>query len=195
MGIFKTIINYFYVPRMKLNKHLKMGIVLTNTENVKPLKSVYEIEYEQKSGVKTTLSQYKGKKILIVNTASECGYTPQYAQLQEMHMQMNDKLQILAFPSNDFGAQEPGSDDEIANFCKANYGVTFPVLKKITIIGENKDPLYEWLSKKKLNGWNEQLPQWNFCKYLIDEEGNLAAFFSQHIEPESEDILTKVLPA
>lgn len=195
MGIIKNIINFFYVPRMKLNKHLKMGKVLTNKENVKALKSIFEIEYELKNGEKTTLNQYKGKKILIVNTASECGYTPQYAQLQEMHEQMNDHLQILAFPSNDFGAQEPGSDDEITDFCRVNYGVTFPVLKKTEVSGENKSTLYHWLSNKNMNGWNEQAPEWNFCKYLIEEEGNLMAFFSQHVEPANEEILTKVLPA
>lgn len=195
MGIIKNIINYFYVPRMKLNKHLKMGIVLTNIQNVKSLSSIFEIEYEQKYGIKTTLEEYKGKKILIVNTASECGYTPQYAQLQKMHEQMNDKLQIIAFPSNDFGAQEPGSDNEITNFCKTNYGVTFPVFKKIKVMGENKSPLYNWLCNKNLNGWNEQAPEWNFCKYLIDEEGKLMAFYSQHIEPSSDEILRKVLPA
>lgn len=182
------------MPRMKLNKHLKMGRVLINSQNVKPLKNVFEIEYLKKDGVKTTLNQYKGKKILIVNTASECGYTPQYTQLQEMHEQMNDKLQILAFPSNNFGQQEPGSDDEIINFCSVKYGVTFPVLKKTDVVGENKSPLYDWLSNKNLNGWNEQGPEWNFCKYLLNEGGELIAFYSHHIEPASEEILTKLLP-
>lgn len=195
MGIVKNIINYFYIPRMKLNKHLNMGKILLNLNTTKPFKSIYDVEIEQKDGTKTTLRQYQGKKILIVNTASECGYTPQYTQLQEMHEKMNKSLQILAFPCNNFGGQEPGTDLEIEKFCIANYGVSFAVLKKTNVIGDSTAPIYKWLTDKNLNGWNSQPPEWNFCKYLIDENGNLIAFYSQHIEPLSQEILQRVTNA
>lgn len=192
MGIIKNIINFFYMPRMKIGKHFNMGLILTNQNSTKAITSIYNIDFDVSNGRKSTLNIYRGKKILIVNTASKCGYTPQYRQLQEMHEQMHEKIQIIAFPCNNFGTQEPGNDDEILNFCTANYGVTFPLFKKINVIGNEAAPIYKWLTDKNLNGWNEQAPEWNFCKYLIDEEGNLIAFYSQHVEPASNEILTKI---
>lgn len=135
------------------------------------------------------LSDFKGKKMLLVNTASECRYTDQYQALQELHSKHGDKIAVLGFPSNQFGGQEPGSNDEIATFCETNYGVSFPLFEKIMVSGDEKHPLYDWLTDEDLNGWNSQEPNWNFCKYLVDEEGNLKKFFEASISPLSDEII------
>jgi len=124
-------------------------------------------------GREIDFSVYKGKKLLVLNTASACGLTPQYKSLQELYEQYKDSgLEILAFPSNDFAGQEPGSDAEIAGFCEMNYGVTFPVFSKRAVLGGDRDPIFAWLSEKELNGVESVAPQWNFHKYLVDENGN-----------------------
>lgn len=151
--------------------------------------TIYNIKLVTIDGKETTLAQYKGKKILIVNTASECGYTPQYADLQKLHEQYGAKLVVLGFPSNDFGAQEPGKEEEIGAFCQKNYGVTFQLFSKVITTGENQHPLYKWLSSKELNGWNDTSPNWNFCKYLISEEGKLLKFFPSKVKPLDEEII------
>jgi glutathione peroxidase len=135
------------------------------------------------------LSKYKGKKVLIVNTASQCGYTPQYKELQELYEKYGDKLVILGFPANNFGSQEPGSNEEIEKFCKENYSVTFPMFQKISVLGDDMHPLYKWLTNKELNGWNDQQPKWNFNKYLIDEEGNLLKYYSSAVKPMDKEII------
>ncbi len=149
--------------------------------------SIYDFELPLLDGKKVKLSAYKGKKILIVNTASECGYTPQYESLEALSKKY-DQLVVLGFPANNFGGQEPGTDVEIGAFCKENYGVTFPMFSKISVKGDDMAPLYQWLTQKDKNGWNEDAPNWNFCKYLIDEEGNLMAFYASAIEPLGEEI-------
>ncbi len=120
--------------------------------------------------------------MLIVNLASLCGFTPQYEELQKLYEQA-ENLVILGFPANNFGTQEPGSDEEISNFCKVNYGVTFPLFKKDDVKGNEKQPVYQWLSDKNKNGWNDIEPKWNFYKYLIDEKGNLDKVFSSSVSP------------
>ena len=136
------------------------------------------------------MESYKGKKILIVNVASKCGYTPQYEGLQKLYMQYKDKVEILGFPSNDFLWQEPGKNSDIKSFCTTKYGVTFPMFEKVKVKkGKNQDPLYTWLSHLELNGINNQAPSWNFCKYLINEKGELENFYSSSIKPLSEEIL------
>ena len=155
--------------------------------------SVYDFTMTSIDGQEIPLSEYKGKKILIVNTASECGYTPQYEGLQELHEAHGDKVAILGFPANNFGGQEPGSDAEIQNFCKVNYGVTFQMFSKISVKGDDMHPLYVWLSDKSKNGWNEDAPGWNFCKYLIDEDGNLVKFYGSGIEPMSSEIVNEII--
>lgn len=150
--------------------------------------SIYDFELPLLDGQLVNFSSYKGKKILIVNTASECGYTPQYEGLQVLHNTYGDKISVIAFPANNFGGQEPGSNAEIGSFCKENYGVTFQVFSKISVKGEDMAPIYQWLTQKSKNGWNEDAPDWNFCKYLIDEKGNLQAFYGSAIKPLSEEI-------
>ncbi|WP_277486585.1 glutathione peroxidase [Catalinimonas alkaloidigena] len=156
--------------------------------------SFYDFSLNSIEGKAVNFSQFKGKKVLLVNVASKCGYTPQYKGLQELNEKYGDKVVILGFPANNFGGQEPGSNEEIATFCEANYGVTFPMFEKISVKGIDKHPLYRWLSDSSLNGWNDQEPSWNFCKYLVDEEGRLIKFFPSSVEPMSEE-LTKAIDA
>ena len=123
-------------------------------------------------GKTINFADYKGKRILIVNVASKCGYTSQYAQLQELYEEMNGKLVVVGFPCNDFGGQEPGEAAEIQKFCQTTYGVTFPITEKVTI-KKDTHPIYTWLTRKAENGVMDGLVSWNFCKFLIDENGQL----------------------
>lgn len=150
--------------------------------------SFYSFKMKTIEGKEFDFATLKGKKVLIVNTASECGYTPQYKDLQKLHEAYGNKLVILGFPSNEFGGQEPGSNQEIASFCEKNYGVTFQMFAKIVVKGTDKHPLYQWLTDKSQNGWNSQEPSWNFNKYLIDEKGQLLKYFSSGVKPMSEEI-------
>lgn len=145
--------------------------------------SIFEIPLKDIQGRDVTLSGFRGKRILIVNTASECGYTPQYEALQKLHESYGDRVAVLGFPSNDFGGQEPGSEQEIKNFCQTRFHVTFPLFSKVVTNGAGIHPLYTWLTDPVLNGWNAERPSWNFCKYLVDEEGNLLHFFSSAVDP------------
>lgn len=143
-------------------------------------------------GKEIDYSQFKGKWVLIVNVASECGYTPQYKELQSLYETYKDKIIILGFPANNFGGQEPGTNEEIKKFCTSEYNVTFPMFEKISVLGDEMHPLYKWLTNKDLNGWNDQLPKWNFNKYLLDENGNLIKYYSSAVKPMSDDIVTMI---
>jgi len=184
MGIINKLINATYNSRMRLSKITGMGISSnTNEKNIKPPKDFYSLKATNKKEETVSFEQFRGKKVLIVNLASQCGFTPQYSQLEELHQLHKGNLVILGFPSNDFGAQEPGSDDEIENFCKVNFGVTFPIFKKDHIKGDGKQPVYDWLTNAEKNGWNDNEPGWNFNKFLIDESGNLQQVFSASVSP------------
>ena len=137
-------------------------------------------------------SKYKGKKILIVNTASKCGYTPQYTELQQLSDKYKDKLVIVGFPANNFGGQEPGSDEEIDQFCKSRFGVKFPLASKISVKGDDTAPLYKWLTSKAENGVLDAEIKWNFNKFLLDENGKMIAYFDSKVLPDSEEILKYV---
>ena len=137
------------------------------------------------NGNTITFEQFKGKYILIVNTASKCGFSYQYGQLQKLYETYKDKLVICAFPANNFLWQEPLSNEEIKMFCDNNYDITFPVFEKISVKGNNKHPIYKWLSNKELNGQIDKEPSWNFFKYLIDSEGKLMYYFDSSVEPLS----------
>ncbi|HEV7347029.1 glutathione peroxidase [Telluribacter sp.] len=128
-------------------------------------------------------SKYKGKKVVLINVASECGFTPQYADWQAFHEKYGKNIVVLGFPANNFGGQEPGSEQEIATFCQKNYGVTFQLFDKISVAGSDQHPLYKWLSTKSLNGWNDKAPSWNFCKYVVNEKGQLTHFFASAVKP------------
>ena len=155
-------------------------------------KSVYDFEFKTLMGEDIALSDFKGRKMLLVNVASECGFTPQYKELQELYDKYGDKVVVLGFPANDFGGQEPGSHEEIAAFCERNYGVKFPVFQKIAVTGADAHPLYQYLSSKALYGVTDEKPTWNFCKYLIDEKGQVMAFFPSKVSPLSEEIVSAI---
>jgi glutathione peroxidase len=151
--------------------------------------SFYDLSSVSLEGNSINFSDFKGKKVLIVNVASKCGFTPQYAGLQELHEKYGDKLQIIGFPANNFMRQEPGSNEDIAEFCEQNYGVSFLMSEKASVKGRDMHPVYQWLTQRNQNGWNRKSPSWNFFKYLVDEQGELIAVFNSRTEPTSEEIV------
>ena len=151
----------------------------------------YKLSAKDINGDSLDFSELKGKKIMIVNTASECGLTPQYEQLQELHENYGgDKFMIIGFPSNDFGAQEPGAEKEIETFCSVNYGVTFKMMSKVSVKGDSIHDVYKWLTQKEENTVSDYEVTWNFHKFLIDEEGNLVRDVAPDVLPINESILT-----
>jgi glutathione peroxidase len=152
-------------------------------------KSFYDFKIKDIDGKDFDLSSLKGKKVLVVNTASKCGYTPQYQQLQEIYKKYGgDKFTIIGFPANNFMKQEPGTNQEIAEFCEKNYGVTFPMMSKISVKGDDMHPLYKWLTSKSENGVMDSEVGWNFQKYLIDENGHLVDMIPTKVKPDDERI-------
>ncbi|NJM25561.1 MAG: glutathione peroxidase [Bacteroidia bacterium] len=151
-----------------------------------PVSSIYDFKMNAIDGQEIDFSQYKGKNLLIVNVASRCGYTPQYADLEKLHESFGDKVVILGFPANNFGAQEPGSNDEIASFCQKNYGVKFQMFEKISVKGEDQAPLYRYLKEK-----TGQEPTWNFCKYLVKADGTVK-FFPSKVNPMDNAIVDEL---
>ncbi len=157
-------------------------------DNIMTEKSFFDLKAVDMDGNTVSMDQYKGKKVVVVNLASKCGYTPQYEDLQRLYTENKNKMVILGFPCNDFGGQEPGSNEEIAQFCSVNYGVEFPLFDKITLKDGEKPEVYQWLTDKSKNGWNSDSPNWNFCKYVINEEGELTHFFQSKIKPLGEEM-------
>ena len=156
-------------------------------------KSIYDFKVDGLDGSgQIDFAKYKGKKILIVNTASKCGYTPQYEGLEKLYKQYKDNLVIIGFPANNFLFQEPGSNEDIKSFCQKNYGVTFPMAAKISVKGKNMHPLYVWLTQKKYNNFSDNSVKWNFQKYLIDEKGQLIAVYGSSTDPLSDEITSKL---
>jgi len=151
-------------------------------------KSIYDFKVAALDGGTIDFAQYKGKKILIVNTASMCGYTPQYKALESVYKKYKGNLVIVGFPANNFGGQEPGSNSEIAGFCKKNYGVSFPMAAKISVKGDDIAPIYQWLTLKENNTVGDYPIKWNFQKFLIDETGHLQAVFPSNITPDSKEV-------
>ena len=184
MGIIRKIINKLYGFRMKISKLTGMGIAISsNNTKINAPESFYSLNAKATNGQIVNFEKFHGKKILVVNLASQCGFTPQYNQLEELFQLYKNNITVLGFPSNDFGGQEPGTDEEIEQFCKVNFGVTFPLFQKDHVKGVGKQPVYQWLCDAKKNGWNNEEPSWNFCKYLIDEKGNLDKMFSSSVSP------------
>lgn len=175
MGIFSLITSYF-------------GYGSANLDHISAIDtghSIYDIKIKTLDNDKVIhLSDYKGKYLVVVNTASECGYTPQYKDLQEFYMRNKDSVVVLGCPSNQFGAQEPGSEAEIAGFCKKNYDVTFPLTEKIVVKDSSaQHPLYQWLTKKEKNGVGDFTVKWNFNKFVIDPQGKLIRYFGSKVKP------------
>lgn len=146
-------------------------------------KSIYDFKMKSLDGKEIDFSQYRGKNLLLVNVASECGFTPQYADLQKLHEQYGNKVLVLGFPANNFGGQEPGTNLEIAQFCKKNYGVEFQMFEKISVKGEDQHPLYRWLKEK-----TGQEPSWNFCKFLVKPDGTVK-FYPSKVKPLDAEIV------
>ncbi len=155
--------------------------------------SVYDFTVKSIDGKDVKLSQYKGKKLLIVNTASECGYTPQYKELEELYKKHGDKVTVLGFPANNFGGQEPGTEAQIATFCEKNYGVTFPLFSKVSVKGIDTAPLFKFLADRTRNGTVSDAPNWNFCKYLVDEKGYVVKFYPSKVTPLSPELLADIM--
>ena len=149
--------------------------------------SIYDFKMKSLEGKEIDFAQFKGKNLLIVNTASKCGYTPQFKDLEKLHEDFGNKVVVLGFPANNFLWQEPGSNEEIAEFCRANYGIKFMMFEKISVKGKDKAPLYKWLEEK-----TGESPSWNFCKYVIDRTGKVIAFYPAKVNPLDKKIIDNI---
>lgn len=186
MNVRQRILSWFYPVLLRFQKKSSRGGMWSNEKGVQGITLFYTLQAQQSNGSPVDFMGFKGKKVLIVNTASNCGYTRQYQSLQKLYEYRKDDLVVLAFPSNDFKEQEKGTDAEVQAFCEINYGVNFPIMKKSSVIkGQDQNVVFQWLSQQSQNGWNDRDPIWNFTKYLIDEQGKLMSVFGPAIDPES----------
>jgi glutathione peroxidase len=156
------------------------------------ISSIYDFKVTSLDGGTIDFSKFKGKKILIVNTASECGNTPQYAELEELYKKHGESLVIVGFPANNFGGQEPGSNSEIKSFCQKNYGVTFPMAEKVSVKGDDIHPLFKYLVKEAEKMGETDPVKWNFTKFLIDENGKLVKVFHNKVLPMSDEVVSAI---
>lgn len=168
---------------------MKLAFIALLLSSLITASSIYEFKVEGLEGGSIDFSQFKGKKIMIVNTASKCGNTPQYAELEELYEKYRDKLVIIGFPANNFGQQEPGSNDEIKEFCTKNYGVTFPMASKVSVKGDDIAPIYKYLTDEAKKLGFEDPVKWNFTKFLLDENGKLITVIHNKVKPMSEEVL------
>jgi glutathione peroxidase len=160
------------------------GKLSRNKDTQEKKQSIYDFVLKSLDGKQIHFDEFKGKKLLIVNTASKCGKTPQYAELQKLHEQYGDQVTVLGFPANNFLWQEPGSNEAIAEFCERNYGVTFQMFEKVSVRGGDKHPLYQWLEAK-----TGEVPDWNFAKFVVSEDGTKVTFFKSGVKPLDPQIL------
>jgi glutathione peroxidase len=172
-------------------KKILVSILTATAMMTHAQQSIHEFSFKAIDGTEKSFADYKGKKILIVNVASECGYTPQYAGLQDLHEMRWEKLAIVAFPANNFGGQEPGDDKDIASFCAKNFGVTFQMAAKVSVKGRDIDPLFEWLNAQENPDFTGDI-KWNFEKYLLDENGILIHRYRSAVEPDDEALLKAI---
>jgi len=186
----QKVLRNLYPLLRKMGKNGKNGTQLRNENMVIPPSSFYELLVVLNSGKTIEFSELKGRKTVLVNTASNCGYTGQYAELQLLHEQFGESIRIIAFPANDFAGQEKSNDADIARFCQVNYGVTFPVAKKgVVVKNAGQQPVFKWLTDRNLNGWNDHEPDWNFGKYIINENGILTHYYGPSVSPLEKDFL------
>jgi len=163
---------------------------MTNLANAQSIKSLYDFKTTTLDGQPFDFSSLKGKKVLVVNTASKCGHTPQYAQLEELYKKYGgETFTIIGFPANNFLSQEPGTNSEIREFCTKNYGVTFPMMSKISVKGKDQDPIYKWLTSKEENGVMDAPVKWNFQKFMIDEKGHIVGMVEPGTSPMTDKIV------
>jgi glutathione peroxidase len=170
-------------------KTLTLIVAIMLTQIISAQKNIYEFSFTDIEGNKVEFSKFEGKKILIVNTASECGFTPQYKELQAVHEKFGDKVIIIGFPANNFGKQEPGTEKEISSFCEKNYGVTFLMAGKVSVKGDEIEPLFKWLTTQANDYFTGDI-KWNFEKILIDEKGHVSARFRSATKPDSKKIIS-----
>jgi len=193
MTIRQRVLKAIYPAWMWYTKLKGRNVTKLSNDKIQPSVSFYSLKTIANNGSEVDLAQYKGKKILLVNTASDCGYTDQYDDLQKLFEQNKDKLVVLGFPANDFKHQEKGTDEEIAQFCKLNYGVTFPLMKKSVVIkNSEQNQVFKWLTDSTQNGWNTKPPSWNFAKYLVNENGILTNYFGSSVSPLSDEVLNAI---
>lgn len=183
-------VSLFFIPLILLVvacSQKEAGQQQAGVQDQTAMSDFYDFKLEALDGEEIDFSRYKGKHVLLVNVASECGYTPQYGDLQRLHEEMGDEVVVLGFPANNFGGQEPGSNEEIASFCQKNYGVDFQMFSKISVKGEDQHPLYSWLREK-----TGQEPSWNFSKYLLNEKGEIEGYFPSDVLPLDPQIVAKI---
>jgi len=174
---------------MKTNRlNIVIFLMLTSAAGFAQSSGFYDFKVKTLEGKDFDFASLKGKKVMVVNTASKCGFTPQYKELEEVYVRNQDNLVIIGFPANNFASQEPGTAADIRKFCTENYGVTFPMMEKISVKGDDMAPLYKWLTSKAKNGVMDSEVKWNFQKYLIDEKGNLVDVIYSKEKPDSEKI-------
>lgn len=194
MTLKQTILKKLYPLVMLLSKSSGGKARILNNKNGKsPKESFYDLKTTKNNNETIDFMEFKGKKVLLVNTASNCGYTGQYKELQQLQEEYKAKVTIVGFPANDFHEQEKSNDSEIAQFCQVNFGVTFPLSKKSSVVkGREQNPVYQWLTNSEKNGWNTHQPDWNFSKYLIDEKGNLTHYFGPAVSPLSNEMVNAI---
>ncbi|MCC2548592.1 glutathione peroxidase [Hymenobacter sp. BT175] len=194
MASFKQkILKALYPLIMRLSKSGQKGKVLAPPAPTAPPVSFYELAGQLPTGQPLPFAQFKGRPVLLVNTASNCGYTNQYAELQQLAEQFAGELVVLGFPANDFAEQEQDDDRAINQFCQVNFGVSFPLLKKSVVVKQAaQNPVYQWLTQARQNGWNEQAPDWNFSKYLVGADGRLLNYFGPAVSPLSEAVTSRI---
>ena len=188
----QAILKMIYPIFVSINRLLKKNMEVSKSD-IRASTSFYDLKMKQNNGQLLDFQTFRNKKVLLVNTASACGYTPQYDALQKIYEENKNDLYVLAFPANDFGEQERGDDHAIEQFCKVNFGVTFPLMAKSTVVkSDGQNDVFKWLTDKEKNGWNDKAPAWNFCKYVVNESGNLTHIFGASIEPTDEQILDAI---
>jgi glutathione peroxidase len=193
MSYRQSVMKTLYPAIMWSSKASGRKQIQTNSNNAVPIVSFYDLSVKDINGNDFKFSALKGKKVLIVNTASDCGFTAQYEALERLSHQFGDKLVIVGFPSNDFKEQESSDNASIVSFCKKNYGVTFPLMEKSIVIKQNRqNEVHKWLSDMTINGWCHQEPAWNFCKYLVNEHGVLTHYFPMTVDPLAPEVIAAI---
>lgn len=191
-SIRQKILKYLYPFIVKNAKSGNKGTILKNNSNILPIQSIFNKKISLNNGKEIEVSSFEGKKIIIVNTASNCGFTAQYADLQALFEKHSDKVVVIGFPSNDF-KQEVSDDKEISSFCQVNYGVNFPLAKQGVVVSDNEQQsVFKWITHKSENGWCEHQPDWNFSKYIVNESGVLTHYFGPAISPLEKDFLEAI---
>ncbi|GAC1569455.1 MAG: glutathione peroxidase [Chitinophagaceae bacterium] len=192
MTIRQKFLQIVYPAYVRLSRLSEKKTTILINETIVPPVSFYSLSGELRDGTQLDFKTLKGKKVLLVNTASGCGYTEQYDQMQQLFKQYNNGLVVVAFPTNDFG-EEKDNDEQIAIFCQENFRVRFPIMKKGVVLNKKfQNSVFQWLTNPAKNGWNSQQPTWNFCKYMVSEEGMLTGYFGSAIEPMGKEIINAI---